>query len=657
MLSSAKLQKNAVDDKQLSELVMNCLQEIGVSAQIDSQVVKMMMLLIKEDSDKDFLVTCLEGEFKPSIAKAAVEALASELQKLSSAKMQNISPIISVIPVQPDPIQLIVYNLNLFTTEEQLKKLFQDDSVLSIYIPSNQGQKRGFAFITMKDINKAYNASKYLNGTVMDKQQLKIQIMKNCFIHEEEEEEYNDAHNIEDIFTSDTLNEEEKTQQLNQLVLELVCYRVSRIPSVYLSTGDNSQSLLFNDIKKSGLISKILDLLKQRMVLEEKEDQSFSLITEQLLRIYLIIMYEQYINIDNLKICTTVISKNISSLIELIKNNNTVEDDKEMNKKIESLTKTLNTLSETSQYNGFNMKCLTEYLQIHEKVSPLMHINCRIEPQCLLSINTQEAQLLQLQASSYEVLRYVSQFDRQIQNYLIDQHSIFPHLTYFIVQFASSNSISQQQQQEQGEQQPLSCTQSTVLSSVEILYRIVLLSSINYRTVATAPNLFSSLVKLSKYKLYQKYDENQDKEAKEIRYYSRWILQLIHEKNDDEIQIQLSHSGYGSVLGVSVASSEYGEEGNTNEINKTLVNISVFYKELYLGRELDIRHNAPPPLQRLPQELKQSLELLEEEGLEEIEGHLTSCGQTSHGFVKENAINAKNATLNVSLHLSNVPHT
>lgn len=39
----------------------------------------MMMLLIKEDSDKDFLVTCLEGEFKPSIAKAAVEALASEL--------------------------------------------------------------------------------------------------------------------------------------------------------------------------------------------------------------------------------------------------------------------------------------------------------------------------------------------------------------------------------------------------------------------------------------------------------------------------------------------------------------------------------------------------------------------------------------------------
>ncbi|KAA6388961.1 MAG: hypothetical protein EZS28_015511, partial [Streblomastix strix] len=98
MLTAAKLKKNAFSNEQLTELVMKCLSNTGIVTNSDSPIISSFISLLEEDCDQEMLRLTLENEYKPSLAKAVVDAVAIELPKFGGIKQQSTSS--NVLPPQ-----------------------------------------------------------------------------------------------------------------------------------------------------------------------------------------------------------------------------------------------------------------------------------------------------------------------------------------------------------------------------------------------------------------------------------------------------------------------------------------------------------------------------------------------------------------------------
>ncbi|KAA6383000.1 MAG: hypothetical protein EZS28_021471 [Streblomastix strix] len=120
------------------------------------------------------------------------------------------------LPQDDNPAQIFVYSLNSCTTEQQLKKYFSKAGhVLSIYIPTSNGQKRGFAFITLKDKKDIPKALETIRQKLLIGCQLRGVVIQNSidFIGPGN----NDLLLIDQIFDSQSTTDDEKAEQLKLL--------------------------------------------------------------------------------------------------------------------------------------------------------------------------------------------------------------------------------------------------------------------------------------------------------------------------------------------------------------------------------------------------------------------------------------------------------
>ncbi|KAA6397009.1 MAG: hypothetical protein EZS28_007461 [Streblomastix strix] len=344
-------------------------------------------------------------------------------------------------------VQLFVYNLSSITTEKQLQEQFSKvGTVVSVFLPYSRTIKRGFGFITMKynysnqaQLDKSNDLSgsdeildkltNIINNTLNYEQQVRIikdpsfQITPGA----------NESQNIEQIFASNDLNDDEKAQKLNNLyiqyqkeineklllifevetlsviqsrlnncstaservlmnIVDLITERNAFMPTIQDISIVRRKTILLTDIRKSYLDTKIERILRIKFAEDEKNEiKQYSELTEQLVRIFLNIHKGQDIGPDMIEISVSVIVQMIISQEQgSIKQNDdeqgkmekdiSIIDDEERNRKLDSFRKIINALGGASRFNLNNQQRIIDLLKSRNCVEFILNFNCENDP-------------------------------------------------------------------------------------------------------------------------------------------------------------------------------------------------------------------------------------------------------------------------------------
>ncbi|KAA6354748.1 MAG: hypothetical protein EZS28_049725 [Streblomastix strix] len=213
-----------------------------------------------------------------------------------------------------------------------------------------------------------------------------------------------------------------------------------------------------------------------------------------------------------------------------------------------------------------------------------------------------------------------------------------------IVSFTDSytqNKLGKQNEQPESELIP---SITKICSSLQFLKNKILRNN-TCKQVIQIPKLLKSLSALSRFRLGTHIDLDVDNQRLEVRSWSQRCLSGIRYYGDEQVQTDLVTQGYGRVMSISFcAAGGKGEEQN-EEIWNGLEYISVFLRELHLGRNNDWY----PSFQPLPLLARRTEVQMEEEGAdEEIDTQLNNNGYD--GDIMSNANDAKEATLNRFIH-------
>ncbi|KAA6401225.1 MAG: hypothetical protein EZS28_003252 [Streblomastix strix] len=191
---------------------------------------------------------------------------------------------------------------------------------------------------------------------------------------------------------------------------------------------------------------------------------------------------------------------------------------------------------------------------------------------------------------------------------------------------------------------------SNVSYSLQLL-RIKIHNNKSSKPLIQIPNLFHTLVALTRFKLGTLMNEQYDRQRFQIRFWSRECLWHIQFHGDEQVQYELVKEGYGSVLSISFSTAGGSGEEDDYEIYQGLRHISDFLENLSEGNDDDFRQ---PIFPNLPQLARISVEQVEEEGgNEELDVQMTNKGKGQYNNISYEANTAKGMVLNFYIDLSN----
>ncbi|KAA6364024.1 MAG: hypothetical protein EZS28_040449 [Streblomastix strix] len=401
---------------------------------------------------------------------------------------------------------------------------------------------------------------------------------------------------------------------------------------------------MFNDIQSSGLFDKIEQMIKDKIE-EEKEQKKYSNETEQLIRIYILIMKGRESKQEKIDICANVIEKNIINLLNII-NKLKEEDNKEINneqrnEEIErqiqqsaQLIRVIHLIREQdpNSEEDWETRIADQIMKIvKERICPLIHLNCPPQINCQQYINIpQSPAIIELKSDVFQNLFNVSKNNQEFNDILLNDHNIIPHLIHPLIQFASESQLKKKtNSQEQHDQQQTESfsSLSLITSSIDLLSNTnnYIINNNKCKVVINAPNVLRSFISLSGYKINIHFSQENDQQTFAVRHSSRGCLWNIHYSGDASAHSELVNTRYVRVLIIAISTASGAGEEQDDEIYWGLFRISNFLSNLHQGR-----NNDEPPFQYFPPQpllVHRSVEQIEEEGgNEEIESQLINEG-------------------------------
>ncbi|KAA6381764.1 MAG: hypothetical protein EZS28_022709 [Streblomastix strix] len=195
---------------------------------------------------------------------------------------------------------------------------------------------------------------------------------------------------------------------------------------------------------------------------------------------------------------------------------------------------------------------------------------------------------------------------------LRNDHSIIPHLTHHLIQFASE-------------------------------------SQFNKEMINTS-NALHSIAALTCYKLNIHFNYEQDQQTFEVRRSSRECLWSIHEFGDVSAQTELVNARYARVYAISICTANGAGEEQDGEICNGLNHIFKFIRDLHQGKYISWLPQFPPQ----PLLARRSVEQIEEEGAnEEVDAQLIK-NKENRGNIKGQANKVKGKILNYFINKGNL---
>ncbi|KAA6363923.1 MAG: hypothetical protein EZS28_040550 [Streblomastix strix] len=291
-----------------------------------------------------------------------------------------------------------------------------------------------------------------------------------------------------------------------------------------------------------------------------------------------------------------------------------------------------------------------------EGICPLIHLNCPTDLNCQQRINIpQSPALIELKSAVFQTLNDASEDISEFKDTLVNDHSIIPHLTHLLIQFASQSQLDKKtdsQEQHNQQQSESSSSISFISSYINLLYYLILYNYNNNNNnicnvVINTPNALHSLCTLTSYKINIHFNQENDKQTFEVRSSSGEFLYSIQSCGDASTQTELVNARYAGALVIAISTAGGAGEENDWGICDRLRYISQFLSSLNKGRINDYSSFPPQPLLA-----RRSNEQIEEEGgNEEIESQISNKGL--RGNMRNIASKVKGEILNYFIEQGN----